>query len=56
VDSRFYGKVKDMIETLDSLPRDELIEAGTDQARIQSLQRLRETVDSVLRDISALKK
>jgi len=56
VDSKFYGQVKNMIETLDSLPRDELIEAGTDQARIQSLQRLRETVDSVLKDISALKK
>ncbi|HZY93750.1 MAG TPA: hypothetical protein VFE98_02685 [Candidatus Bathyarchaeia archaeon] len=56
VDSKFYGQVKDMIEKLNGLPRDELIEAGTDQARIQSLQRLRETVDSVLKDISALKK
>ena len=56
VDSKFYGQVKDMTEKLNTLARDELIEAGTDQARIQSLQRLRETVDSVLKDISALRK
>ncbi len=56
VDSKFYGQVKDMIEKLNGLPRDELIEAGTDQARVQALQRLRETVDSVLKDISALRK
>ncbi len=56
VDNKFYGQVKDMTEKLNTLARDELIEAGTDQARIQALQRLRETVDSVLKDISALKK
>lgn len=56
VDNKFYAHVRDMMEELNSLPRDELLNAGTDEARVQALQRLKSTVDDVLKNISALKK
>ncbi len=55
VDNKFYGAVRDMVEQLNHVPREELIAAGSDQAKIQALQRLRDTVDDVLRNISAIK-
>jgi len=55
VDNRFYAAVMDMTEKLNDVPRDELIETGNDPAKIQALQRLRDTVDGVLRNVSAIK-
>ncbi len=55
IDNRFYGRVKDMIERLNDVPREELVEAGTDPVKLGALQKLRDTVDEVLRNVAAIK-
>ena len=55
IGNKFYQHVSGMIEELNSVPRDELLDAGKDEAKVQALQRLKETVDEVLRNISAIK-
>jgi hypothetical protein len=56
IDNRFYAHINSMIDRLNEVPRDELIEAGEDPAKVQALERLRSTVDDVLKNILALRK
>ena len=55
VESKFFGRVKDMIDALNEVPREELIAATSDDARRQALVNLRSTVDDVLKNVEALK-
>jgi hypothetical protein len=55
IDNRFYAHVKDMVERLNDVPREELVEAGTDPVKLEALQKLRDTVDEVLRNVAAIK-
>src|SRR2546426_3831008 len=54
-DYGFYARVKDMVERLNDVPREELVEAGTDPVKLEALQKLRDTVDEVLRNVAAIK-
>src|SRR6266571_8747762 len=55
IDNRFYAHVKDMVDRLNDVPREELVEAGIDPAKLGALQKLRDTVDEVLRNVAAIK-
>jgi hypothetical protein len=55
VESKFFGRVKDMIDALNEVPREELIAATSDDARRQALVNLRSAVDDVLKNVDALK-
>ncbi len=55
VDNKFYAHVKDMVERLNDVPREELVEAGSDPAKLSALQKLRDTVDEVIRNVAAIK-
>ncbi len=55
IDNRFYAHVKDMVDRLNDVPREELVEAGTDPVKLSALQKLRDTVDEVLRNVAAIK-
>ncbi len=55
IDNKFYAHVKDMVERLNDIPREELVEAGSDHVKLGQLQKLRDTVDEVLRNVAAIK-
>ena len=55
IDNKFYAHVKDMIERLNDVAREELVEAGTDPVKLEALEKLRDTVDEVLRNVAAIK-
>ena len=55
IDNKFYAHVKDMVDRLNDVPREELVEAGTDPVKLEALQKLRDTVDEVLRNVAAIK-
>ncbi len=56
IGNKFYARVKDMVEQLNNVPREELVETGNDPTRLGSLQKLRDTVDEVLRNVAAIKR
>jgi hypothetical protein len=55
IDNKFYAHVKDMVERLNDVPREELVEAGSDPVKLEALQKLRDTVDEVIRNVAAIK-
>jgi hypothetical protein len=55
IEKKFYAHVKDMVDRLNDVPREELVQAGTDPMKLEDLQKLRDTVDEVLRNVAAIK-